>query len=693
MTTATVSELSNVCWSVADLLRGDLKQHQYGGVILPFTVLRRLDCVLEGTKPAVIAKASELEASGITNVEPVLRRSSKLAFYNTCPLDFPGLLADADNLAQNLRNYINGFSPGAVDVLEKYNFDATISLLEERDLLYKVLGTMASVDLHPDRVPNDVMGYVFEDLIRRFAEVSNETAGEHFTPREVIRLMVNLLFVEDGDVLTQPGIVRTMYDPAAGTGGMLSTADEYVRELNPKARLELFGQELNAESYAICRSDMLMKGLDASRIAYGNSLTDEDGHPDRRFAYQLANPPFGVDWNKYAEKIKAEHARGDQGRYEPGLPRVTDGSLLFLMHMISKMAPIDIGGGRLATVFNGSPLFAGAAGGGESDIRRWVIENDLLEGIVALPDQLFYNTGISTYFWVLSNRKRPELAGKVILVDARGQWEKMPKSLGDKRKRLSEANIATVTSWYTDAVDIATAGDKHPDADKVKVVDGTSFGYLRIPIERPLRTRYEVTAEGIAALGADPKFTSRIEQPWLERILVAAESLVGKRTLVENEFVTWIAEAFNNAGPWLAESLNMDQVTTGEVGGVEVPVMTGWTDSPSAIRKQVVAAFTLRDPEAPVVTDAKGRAIADGDLKDFENVPLGEDVEEYVAREVLPHVPDAWTDIPKAKVGYEIPFTRLFFKPTVLRTLEEVDADLKAAEAELHRLLARVTEA
>src|SRR5579859_4722249 len=391
-------------WSVADLLRGDYKQSEYGRVILPLVVLRRLDCVLEPTKAAVLKRKAEVEGR-IENLEPVLQAAAGQQFFNTSKLDFRRLLDDPTNVADNLRAYIGGFSSAARDVIEKFDFNTHISRLDKGNLLYLVVSRFADIDLHPDAVSNLEMGYLYEELIRRFSELSNETAGEHFTPREVIRLMVNLLFIEDADILTKPGIVKTMYDPACGTGGMLSVAEDHLRALNPGARLEVFGQELNDETYAVCRSDMMLKGQDASHITYGNSFS-EDHHEGARFDYLLANPPFGVEWKKVEDPVRTEaQTKGFSGRFGAGLPRINDGSFLFLQHMIAKMKRPDEGGSRVAIVFNGSPLFTGAAGSGESEIRRWIIETDWLEAVVALPDQLFYNTGISTYFWVLTNRK------------------------------------------------------------------------------------------------------------------------------------------------------------------------------------------------------------------------------------------------------------------------------------------------
>ena len=449
MTDAPIRNHAAFIWSVADLLRGDYKQSEYGKVILPFTVLRRLDCVLGPTKSAVLERHAAIRHR-VDNVDPVLEATSGEQFFNTSSLDLPRLLDDPGQLAGNLRAYVAAFSPAAREVLDKFDIDAQITKLDRANLLYLVVSKFAEIDLHPDVVSNVEMGYLYEELIRKFSELSNETAGEHFTPREVIKLMVNLLFIEDGELLTAPGIVKTLFDPACGTGGMLSGAEDRLRELNPQARLKVYGQELNDETYAICRSDMMMKGQAAENIVCGNSFS-EDGHAGATFDYCLANPPFGVEWKKVADTVKAEHDKlGFRGRFGAGLPRINDGSFLFLQHMIAKMKPAAEGGSRVAIVFNGSPLFTGAAGSGESEIRRWIIENDWLESVVALPDQLFYNTGISTYFWIVTNRKSAERRGKVQLVDARDLFTKMRKSLGEKRKQISDDQIDEIVRLYGD---------------------------------------------------------------------------------------------------------------------------------------------------------------------------------------------------------------------------------------------------
>ncbi len=666
----TIKNHAAFIWSVADLLRGDYKQSEYGKVVLPLTVIRRLDCVLEPTKAAVLAKNTQL-AGRLTNVEPILCQVAGEQFYNTSKLDFPRLLDDPNNIAANLRGYIAGFSSGARDVIDKFDFDTHIAKLDRANLLYLVIGKFCQVDLHPNVVPNHEMGAIYEELIRRFSEQSNETAGEHFTPREVIRLMVNLLFVEDDDVLRKKGVVRTLYDPACGTGGMLSVAEDYLSGLNPSARLEVFGQELNDETYAVARSDMMLKGQDASHIHCGNSFT-EDGLPDTRFDYMLANPPFGVEWKKVEAPIRTEHDhKGFHGRFGAGLPRINDGSFLFLQHMISKMKHPEDGGSRLAIVFNGSPLFTGAAGSGESEIRRWIIENDWLEGIVALPDQLFYNTGISTYFWVVTNRKAPDRQGLVQLVDARDCWVKMRKSLGDKRKEISAEQTAEITRLYGDFT----------EGDRVKIFDNTAFGFQRITVERPLRVRWEIT---------DLTLTQVVEAKPLANL---AEDKADALTA------------------WLTAHRGASE-TDRQLAAKIIDPVTKLLGLSAAQTKAVWAAVAVTDPDAPIVTDKKGRPEPDPDLRDNENVPqpavpvtfepdptdrlttphYRTAVNNYVTAEVLPYVPDAWIDHTKTKLGYEIPLTRHFYQYTPPRPLTEIDTEIKQLETEIQALLSEVTE-
>jgi type I restriction enzyme M protein len=490
-------ELSSFIWSVADLLRGDYKQSEYGRVILPFTVLRRLDCVLEPTKDAVLKEKAAREKAGIPP-EPFLLRKSGQLFYNTAPMDMKRLMGDQDHIKENLYLYLQGFSPSVADIFECFDFYTQIDRLHKAKLLYLITEKFAGIDLHPDTVSNAQMGLVFEELIRKFAELSNETAGEHFTPREVIRLMVNLLFIEDDDALAKPGVVRSLYDPTAGTGGMLSVAEEHLRSLNPNARLVMYGQELNNESYAICKADMLIKGQDVGNIILGNTLSD-DGLPGKQFDYMLSNPPFGVEWKKIQKEVEKEHEQlGFNGRFGPGLPRVSDGSLLFLLHLLSKMRPVKDGGSRIGIVLNGSPLFTGGAGSGESEIRRYVLENDLVEAIVALPTDMFYNTGISTYVWILSNRKPEGRKGKVQLIDASSLFQKMRKSLGSKRKELGDEHIATITRLFGEAKEVYLDAEGKPLSAKSlkagakgtplsRLFKTTDFGYRTITVERPER--------------------------------------------------------------------------------------------------------------------------------------------------------------------------------------------------------------
>ncbi|MGW4458811.1 type I restriction-modification system subunit M [Streptomyces albidoflavus] len=669
MNSSKHTELANHAWSVADLLRGDYRQSDYGKVILPFTVLRRLECVLEPTREKVAETVTRFAGQEI-DTDHFLRKAAGHSFYNKSDLTLKKIAADPQNAAKNLQIYVGAFSDNAREVLDKYEFNQQVRKLDSANLLYQVIGRFTDLDLHPDVVPNHNMGYIFEELIRRFSEQSNETAGEHFTPREVIKLMVNLLVAPDADGLSLPGVVRTVMDPACGTGGMLSAADDHIKALNPDATVEVYGQELNPESWAICRSDLMIKGQDPENIRFGNSFSD-DGHARRAFDYILANPPFGVEWKKVREDVEYEYkSLGDAGRFGAGLPRINDGSLLFLQHMISKMKPVDINGGggsRVAIVFNGSPLFTGAAESGESNIRRWILENDWLEAVVALPDQLFYNTGISTYFWILTNRKDADHKGKVVLLDARDQWVKMRKSLGDKRKELGDGtngrpdHIGDITRLYAEALQVAE-DPQHPLHGKVKIFANEDFGYQRITVERPLKLRFEVTDETLAAL-AEAKPVAKLERS--EEFVSAVRTLLGSSWPTKSEAFIALKDAVVAAG------------------------LTWPSGAPFA--KAVRETIGVRDPEGEV-QKIKGGPEPDSDLRDYENVPLGEDIEDYLKREVLPHVPDAWIDHTKTKIGYEIPFTRHFYVYTPPRPLAEIDAELKSLEARIQALLGEVTE-
>ncbi|MBF5043174.1 SAM-dependent DNA methyltransferase [Aggregicoccus sp. 17bor-14] len=668
------SSLANFIWSCADLLRGDYKPHDYGKVILPFTLLRRLDCVLAPTKEKVLTKYETLKGGEVKNLAPVLNRITGVGLHNISKLDFERLKGSPNTIAKDVRAYIKGFSENAREVLERFGFEAQLDKLDEADLLYQLVVKFAEVDLHPERVPNHVMGSAFEELIRRFAEQSNETAGEHFTPREVVKLMVNLLLAEDAELLTRPGVVKTLLDPACGTGGMLSVTEEYLRELNPKARLEVFGQELNDETYAICRADMMMKGQRADAIKRGNSFS-EDGHAGERFDYLLANPPFGVEWKKVEKSVRDEHERlGHAGRFGAGLPRISDGSLLFLQHMLSKMKPVDPrtgeGGSRVAIVFNGSPLFTGEAGSGESEIRRWVLENDWLEAIVALPDQLFFNTGISTYVWLLTNRKAPERKGKVQLINAVEFFVKLKKSLGEKRKELSEAQIAELVRLYGDFA----------EGPHSKILGTEDFGYRRIIVERPLRLSFQASPERLQRLAKEKAFLELGAPQRVKKGSPAAHEAKAQRQ--QQEDILQALRTLDGTQVWK----NRDAFQLALKG-----VFTTAGIKPSAkVWAVVLAVLGERDETGEVCRDQYAQPEPDVELRDSENVPLKEDITTYFQREVRPHVPDAWIDEAKTKVGYEIPFTRHFFKFQTVRPLPEIEAEILGLEREIQGMLAEV---
>lgn len=655
--TTNISSLASLIWSVADLLRGDFKQSQYGRIILPFTVLRRLECVLAPTKAQVLATVETTKALPDLAKDKLLLNASGQAFYNTSPLEL-GKLGE-NHVGDNLDAYVRAFSKDAREVFEHFSFDGSINLLEDADLLYKVSRSFATVDLSPEAVDNYHMGLVFEELIRRFAESSNETAGEHFTPRDIVRLTTSLVFSGDDDALAKPGVVRSIYDPTAGTGGFLSCGMEYLHELNPAARLATFGQELNPESYAICKADMLIKGQDISNIKLGNTLSD-DKLRFNRFDYCLSNPPFDVDWKKVEKQVRAEaDQQGFNGRFGPGLPRVSDGSLLFLMHLISKMQQpgTDSTGSRIGIILNGSPLFTGGAGSGESEIRRYILENDLLDALVALPTDMFYNTGIATYVWVLSNHKPAERKGKVLLINASDMHSPMRKSLGSKRKYLSDEVLKEIVSLYS----------RYEESPIAKIFPNTAFGYRRITVERPLKLAfYPHDTERLANLQADKAWV-KLDGSLQAAILAALASFTDDKLLSRDKFKKQFTKA---------------------LGDVKLP---------APVFKLLVNHLAEQDDEAEVCK-TKGEPEANADLRDNENVPLGEDIHEYFKREVLPHVPDAWIDTSKTDpldgqvgiVGYEIPFNRHFYQYQPPRDLAAIDADLDAVAREIMQLLAEV---
>lgn len=675
-------------WSVADLLRGDFKQSQYGRIILPFTLLRRLECVLEASKPDVLAKYEAIKAMPFEAQDKLLTHTAKLSFYNTSKMDM-NKLGETD-VASNLESYIHSFSPNAREIFEHFDFFNTIGKLAEADLLYKVAKQFAKTDLHPDTISNHDMGSIFEDLIRRFAESSNETAGEHFTPRDIVELTTSLLFTNEEE-LTSPGLVRSIYDPTAGTGGFLSSGEEYVRKLNKKASLSAFGQELNPESYAICKADMLIKGQKVDNIKLGNTLSNDQLRTET-FDYMLSNPPFGVDWKKIQKFINDEHNdKGFEGRFGAGLPRVSDGSLLFLMHLVSKMRPQHEGGSRIGIILNGSPLFTGGAGSGESEIRRYLLENDLLEAIVALPTDMFYNTGISTYVWILSSHKPINRKGKVQLINAskerakkggRGRsgvesgkvvenvfYKAMRKSLGSKRKELTEDGIEIIVKTYGQFVGSRSAKDFS------KIFDYQEFGYRRITVERPLKLAiYPKDGIRLESLTTD-KAWFKLDASVQKTALAALSSFTEDKLLSRDLFLKSLL-------------LKIEKIEKVELNGVKLSV---------AQQKLIVKHLSEHDEEADICR-IKGKREANPDLRDNENVPLIETVEEYFKREVLPHVPDAWIDTKKTDekdgevgiVGYEIPFNRHFYIYEPPRELRAIDTDLDKVSAEIMQLLQEV---
>ena len=569
---AHISEKAALIWAIADKLTGVYKPHEYGEVILPLTVIRRFDCILSDTKAAVLDKYDSVKQLPMRDV--LLRKASGHAFYNTSKYDFEKLLADPDNIEANFRDYLNGFSENVHDILEKFKFDGQITTMSNKGILYIVIKefTSTKADLHPEVISNLEMGYIFEEIIRRFSESHNEDAGQHYTTREVIELMVNILFYDDNDILSGNNVAKTIYDPACGTGGMLSVAEEYLHKLNASTKLIAFGQEINDQTFAICKADMLIKGNNAEFIKNGNTLSDEQ-FEGQTFDYILSNPPFGREWKNEKATVEAEAKRGFAGRFAAGLPAVGDGQMLFLLTAISKMKEPKDGGSRIAIIHNGSPLFTGDAGSGPSDIRKYILENDLLEAIIALPNDIFYNTGIATYIWVLSNKKAgTKREGKVQLINANGLYEKRRKALGNKRNDIPETAIEEITQIY----------GAFKENEISKLFDNVEFGYTKIVVERP-----------------------------------------------------------------------------------------------------------LRDENGELIL-SKGKKQPDATLRDTENVPLTEDIREYFNREVLPFAPDAWIDTKKSKVGYEIPFTRYFYKYEAPKPSAEIMAEILDIETELDGALAEV---
>jgi type I restriction enzyme M protein len=680
------TEKANFLWSVADLIRDDFKRGKYQDVILPLTVLRRIDSVLEPTKEQVLGDYSQYKGK-LKDLSGILRKASGYAFYNTSPYTFERLLDDPNNLAKNLNAYINGFSENMREVVEKFDFRNTLAKLDEANLLYLVLQRFKEIDLHPDKVDNHEMGTIFEELIRRFNEALDENPGEHFTPRDVVHLLVMLLFAIGSEILKIEQRVIKFSDPACGTGGMLTIAKEQALEINPKLQIYLYGQEVNPETYAVCKSDLYMKsadGRDAENITFASTLSN-DAHPTERFDYQLANPPYGKEWKKDQEAVEKEAAKGDNGRFGAGTPRISDGQLLFLQHMLSHMAQPEDGGGRVAIVMNGSPLFTGDAGSGESEIRRWVLENDWLEAIVALPEQLFYNTGIATYIWVLSNKKEEKRRGKVQLIDATSFWAAMRKSLGDKRREIRDEHIAQIRKLYVDFAESKVS----------KIFDSTDFGYRKITVERPLRLNFQVTEERLARLHEQTAFANLATSKKKDPKTRAEEEAAGKQQ--QEEILTALRGMPGNLYKDRAE---FEQVLDVAFSLTPGPSPAGRGGLAAPIKKAILAALSERDETAKVCRDNDGEPEPDPDLRDTENVPLKGDIYAFFAREVIPHVPDAWInesvrdikDGEIGKVGYEINFNRYFYEYQPPRPLEEIETEIKTLEKEILEMLKEVTE-
>lgn len=700
MTSETHAQLVGFIWNICNLLRGPYKRNEYRKVILPLTVLRRFDCLLAPTKAEVLKQHQALEGKPENIVRSLLQKITKRPFYNTSKLDFPKLLNDPNQLAQNLASYIAAFSPNVRAIMEKFAIDQQIAKMAEKNLLFEVIKAFCDerLDLSPDKVDNLQMGYVFEELIRIGAEQANEEAGEHFTPREVIKLMVGLLLSPEKD-LGRSHVVKTIFDPACGTGGMLSVAERYIRALNAEADPHLFGQDWNDEAWAVCKSDMLIKGDDADNVRLGNSFTEDAFDRDSEgrkitFDYMLANPPFGVEWKQQAKFIETERdSLGHDGRFGAGTPRINDGSLLFLQHMLSKMrAPAD-GGSRIGIVFNGSPLFTGDAGSGESSIRQWIIENDWLEAIVALPDQLFYNTGIATYIWILTNRKESARKGKIQLIDARRFFVKMKKSLGNKRNKIGDADegepdqIGDIARIHGDFLDgdtrvLGTNGETKTFIVS-KVFDNEDFGFRKITVERPLRLNFQASPERIARLDEETAFRNLAISTKKKDADRLQEIEAGR---ARQKVIRLMLRAFGEAN---GQKLYMDR--EGFLADLKKFGRSGGVGLTGPERKAVLSALSERDESAAICRDKSGNPEPDSSLRDTECVPLKENVEDYFRREVLPHVPDAWIDHAKTKIGYEIPLNRHFYRYEPPRPLEAIEADIKALEADIVAMLREVT--
>ena len=709
------SEIVSFLWSVADLIRDSFKRGKYQDVILPLTVLRRLDCVLAPTKEDVLRRQAELTNLGLQQMQRQLCIASGFEFYNTSRYDFDKLIADAPQLAANLRNYIAGFSQNMREVLEKFDLDNTISKLDEAGLLFQVMERFKSVDLHPNRIDNATMGTIFEELIRRFNEALDENPGEHFTPRDVVHLMVDLMLAGDEAGIAGPNEVRSVYDPCCGSGGMLMIAKEHITSgmrvdgellrpaINAQAEINLFGQEVNPETWAVSKSDMFMKdptGRDADNIAFGSTLSNE-GHAGRPFDYLIANPPYGKDWKRDKSAVETEHERGSAGRFAPGLPRISDGQTLFLLHMLAHAEMPEQGGARIAIIMNGSPLFTGDAGSGESEIRRYILEHDLLEALVALPEQLFYNTGIATYVWLLTNRKAPERRGKVQLIDATSFWSPMPRSLGDKRRRIPPDKAADVLRLLRGFEDGTTRTVAEDDTDEDVIVSRifptTQFGYRKITVERPLRLNFQTSPERVARLAPQKSFQNLAKS---KKRGEAGDNEQAEGGALQQAILTML-EIMPDTLYTDRESFLTELATAARRARLELP---------APVKRAIVAALSERDETATICRAQNGTPEPDPELRDTERVPMaeGEDpahhgmpasVYAFFDREVKRHLPDAWINTNKRDpedgdvgvVGYEITFNRYFYRYKPPRPLDEIQADIREIEADIVRLLRDMT--
>lgn len=710
------SEIVSFLWGVADLIRDSFRRGRYQDVILPLTVLRRLDCVLSKSKEKVLKRQAELRGKGLQDLDAQLRKASGFAFYNTSRYDFEKLLGDAPHLAANLRNYIAGFSPNMREVLERFDFDNTISKLDEAGLLFQVLERFKNIDMHSDKVDNATMGTIFEELIRKFNEALNENPGEHFTPRDVVHLMADLMLAGDEDRIRRRGVVGTVYDPCCGSGGMLTITKDHITAglrkngdllrppINPNAEIHLFGQEVNPETWAVSKSDLFMKdptGRDADNIAFGSTLS-HDRHAGKAFDYLIANPPYGKDWARDADAVRAEHERGAAGRFGPGLPRVSDGQVLFLLHMLSHAKERKDGGSRIAIIMNGSPLFTGDAGSGESEIRRFVLENDLLEALIALPEQLFYNTGIATYVWVVTNRKTAARAHKVQLIDATSFWTPMRKSLGDKRREIPRDRADDILRILTDFKDGDTRSvvkdDKKEDVVVSRIFPTTHFGFRKITVERPLRLSFQASPERIVRLDDEGGFKALA--------LSKEKGAAGEKEQAQGREYQ---DAVRDVVRMLPHALFNDRVAFEQV--LDAAIGKADLKLTAAAKKAILSALSERDEAAAICRDKAGNPEADPELRDTESVSLVPDddpadaegvpasVRAFFDREVTPHVPNAWIDTARRDskdgrvglVGYEINFNRYFYRYTPPRQLEEIDADIRAIETDIVRMLADIT--